>query len=60
MMAVFVNSLLCTPLQPIEDIRQATNKGMAIGNDKFKGGIEKLTGNNMKPKKMGRPYKAKN
>ncbi|MCL1045422.1 transposase [Shewanella electrodiphila] len=43
----------------IEDIRQATNKGMAIGNDKFKDEIEKLTGNSMKPKKMGRPYKAK-
>ncbi|OBT07011.1 transposase [Shewanella sp. UCD-FRSSP16_17] len=44
----------------IEDIRQATNKGMAIGNDRFKEEIEKLTGNSMKPKKMGRPIKTKN
>ncbi|WP_285164378.1 hypothetical protein [Shewanella goraebulensis] len=41
----------------IEDIRQSTNKGMAIGNVKFKNEIEKLTGNSMKPKKMGRPLK---
>lgn len=31
----------------IEDIRQATNKGMAIGSDKFKSEIEKLTGISM-------------
>ncbi|WP_299808134.1 transposase [uncultured Shewanella sp.] len=41
----------------IEDIRQATHKGMAIGNDKFKDEIEKLTNTNMRPQKMGRPPK---
>lgn len=42
----------------INDIRQATNKGLAIGDDKFKDEIERLTGNSMKPKKVGRPSKA--
>ncbi|PKG76617.1 transposase [Shewanella sp. GutCb] len=42
----------------IDDIRQATHKGMAIGNDKFKDEIEKLTGKSMRPKKLGRPSKA--
>jgi REP element-mobilizing transposase RayT len=42
----------------IDDIRQATHKGMAIGNDKFKDEIEKLTGKSMRPKKLGRPPKA--
>ncbi|MEJ6123188.1 hypothetical protein MT390_15095 [Vibrio sp. 2-Bac 85] len=41
----------------INDIRQATNKGMVIGSDTFKDQIEKLTGNSMHPKKMGRPFK---
>ena len=41
----------------IEDIRQATHKGMAIGNEKFKDEIEKLTGTNMRPKRIGRPNK---
>ena len=43
----------------IDDIRQATNKGMAVGNDIFKDEIEKLTGESMRPLKMGRPYKGK-
>ncbi|QLE87839.1 transposase [Shewanella sp. Scap07] len=43
----------------IEDIRLATNKGMAIGNDKFKDEIELLTGKSIRPKKMGRPAKAR-
>ncbi|WP_180960976.1 transposase [Shewanella sp. GutCb] len=42
----------------IDDIRQATHKGMAIGNDKFKDEIEKLTGKSMRPKRLGRPSKA--
>ena len=41
----------------INDIRQATHKGMAIGNDKFKDEIEKLTGQSMRPMKLGRPTK---
>ena len=40
--------------QIVEDIRQATNKGMAIGNDRFKDEIEKLTGTKMRPQKIGR------
>jgi putative transposase len=42
----------------ISDIRQATNKGMVIGNDTFKDQIEKLTGKSMHTKKIGRPFKA--
>jgi putative transposase len=30
---------------------------MAIGNDKFKDEIEKLTGQSMRPMKLGRPTK---
>ena len=41
----------------IDDIRQASNKGMAIGNDKFKDEIERITGTSMRPQKMGRPCK---
>ncbi|QYJ92056.1 hypothetical protein K0H81_02460 [Shewanella halotolerans] len=39
----------------VDDIRQATNRGMAIGNDKFKSKIERITGKSMRPQKMGRP-----
>lgn len=39
----------------IDNIRQATNKGLAIGSEKFKDEIEQLTGKNMRPLKMGRP-----
>ncbi|BAJ01881.1 transposase [Shewanella violacea] len=39
----------------ITQIRNATNKGMAIGNDKFKIEIEALTGEPMHSKKRGRP-----
>ena len=39
----------------LEDIRQATNKGMVIGSDKFREEIEVLTGRRMTAKKMGRP-----
>ena len=39
----------------IEDIRQANHKAMAIGNEKFKDEIEKLTGTKMRPKRIGRP-----
>ncbi len=28
----------------VDDIRQATNRGMAIGNEKFKSEIERITG----------------
>lgn len=40
--------------QLLEDIRQNTNKGMALGNSRFKEEIEKLTGRRLKPLKAGR------
>ena len=39
----------------LDEIRLNVNKGMAIGHDRFKEGIEMLTGRRMKPKKVGRP-----
>jgi len=39
----------------IDDIRESTNSGMAIGNEHFKKEIEVLTGRRMQPKKRGRP-----
>lgn len=37
------------------DIRKATNKGMALGNDKFKAEIEALSGRRVTEGKRGRP-----
>ena len=39
------------------DIRESTNKGLALGNDRFKGEIEALTGRRVTPGKRG-PKKA--
>jgi putative transposase len=39
----------------IADIRQATNRGMAIGSEEFKQQIEAVTGRRMRPANMGRP-----
>jgi len=39
----------------LEEIRTNTNKEMAIGHDRFKEKIEKLTGRRVMPKKRGRP-----
>lgn len=39
----------------ITDIRECTNRGMAIGSREFKLQIEKLTGKRMLPAKRGRP-----
>ena len=39
----------------ITDIRESTNRGMAIGSREFKLQIEKLTGKRMLPAKRGRP-----
>ncbi|MEA1934402.1 MAG: transposase [Thermodesulfobacteriota bacterium] len=39
----------------LEEIRTNTNKGMAIGNDRFKEEIETLTGRRLRAKKRGRP-----
>jgi putative transposase len=39
----------------LEGIRKNTNKGLAVGNDRFKNEIELLTGRRVKAKKRGRP-----
>jgi putative transposase len=39
----------------LEQIRKATNKGMIVGNDRFREEIEALTGRRLKEKKRGRP-----
>lgn len=39
----------------INDIRLAVNKGLALGNDRFKDEIEQLYGCRVRPAKMGRP-----
>jgi putative transposase len=40
----------------LENIRFASNQGMALGNERFKAEIESLTGRRMTAKKMGRPF----
>ncbi|WP_019530437.1 transposase [Dasania marina] len=37
------------------DIREALNKGLALGNEKFKSDIEALCGRRLRPARMGRP-----
>lgn len=39
----------------VEEIRDNTHKGMAVGNDRFKDEIEVLAGRRVKSKKRGRP-----
>ena len=39
----------------LAEIRDAANKGLAVGNENFKKEIEALTGRRMSPAKMGRP-----
>jgi putative transposase len=39
----------------LEDIRQATNKGLALGNDDFFADIESLTGKQVIEGRRGRP-----
>ena len=39
----------------LEEIRKNTNKGLAVGNDRFKEGIEMLTGRRVIAKKRRRP-----
>jgi len=41
----------------VDDIRSAVNKGMALGDDRFKQEVEALCGRRVKPAKMGRPGK---
>ena len=39
----------------LKEIRENTNKGMAVGSDRFKEEIEALTGKRLHSKKRGRP-----
>ncbi len=39
----------------LDDIRMALNKGLALGEDRFKDEIERLYGRRVRPAKMGRP-----
>ena len=39
----------------LKKIRENTNKGMVVGNDRFREEIESLTGRRVKSKKRGRP-----
>ncbi|WP_252738959.1 hypothetical protein [Colwellia sp. D2M02] len=39
----------------IEDIRKATNKGVALGNEQFKCKVETLSGSSVIEGKRGRP-----
>ena len=39
----------------LTEIRAGVNKGMALGNDRFKDEVENLTGRRLRPKKVGRP-----
>lgn len=43
----------------IEDIRESVQKGMALGDDRFKENIEALCGRRVTRTKMGRPSKSK-
>ena len=43
--------------QDLEAIRNASNKGWALGNDRFREKIEKLAGRRAAPKPRGRPRK---
>lgn len=43
----------------LDQIRNATNKGLALGNDKFKDEVERLTGRRVKPLKRGPKPKAR-
>jgi putative transposase len=39
----------------LDDIRKSTNKGLALGNDRFKVDIEAMTGKRMAMGQRGRP-----
>ncbi len=51
--ALFVDHIENSEL--LQEIRESTNKGLAIGHNKFKDEIEKLTGRRMTAGKCGRP-----
>ena len=50
-------SLFTRHVEPrlIEDIRKATNKGLALGNEHFKAEVEMLSGRSVIEGKRGRP-----
>ncbi|MFT4942070.1 MAG: hypothetical protein ACI88A_005144 [Paraglaciecola sp.] len=39
----------------LEDIRNATNKGLALGNERFVADVEAVTGKRLTPGQRGRP-----
>ncbi len=39
----------------LKQIRTAVNKGLALGNERFKDEVEALYGRRVRPEKMGRP-----
>lgn len=41
--------------ESLNEIRGNTQRGLAVGNDRFKEELETLTGRRLKPKKRGRP-----
>ncbi len=53
--ALFKAHVDCTLL---EQIRGSVNKGLALGNDRFKDEVETLYGRRVRPSKMGRPKKS--
>lgn len=42
----------------LQKIRDSSNKGIALGNDRFKDEIEALSGSRVRPARMGRPRKS--
>ncbi len=39
----------------LRDVRDSVNKGLALGNERFKDDVEQLCGRRVRPAKMGRP-----
>jgi putative transposase len=39
----------------LSDVREALNKGLALGSERFRDEVEALYGRRVKPAKMGRP-----
>jgi putative transposase len=43
----------------VQEIRTSLNRGLALGNERFKDEIERLVGLRVRPAKMGRPVSKK-
>ena len=43
--------------EPLKEIRESTNRGLALGSDSFSAQIEKLTNARVTKKRIGRPQK---